>query len=61
MLLLFNYAYEIIICQGKLNVVTDTQVCGISSTESMLANGRLYLDNDDDHHDNNRSYHYSGV
>ena len=26
-LLLFNYTYEIIICQGKLNVVTDTQVC----------------------------------
>lgn len=27
LLLLFNYTYEIIICQGKLNVVTDTQVC----------------------------------
>ena len=27
MLLLFNYTYEIIICQGKLNVITDTQVC----------------------------------
>jgi hypothetical protein len=26
-LLLFNYTYEIIICQGKLNVITDTQVC----------------------------------
>ncbi len=25
-LLLFNYTYEIIICQGKLNVITDTQV-----------------------------------
>ncbi|CAF0757967.1 unnamed protein product [Adineta steineri] len=25
MLLLFNYTYEIIICQGKLNVITDTQ------------------------------------
>ncbi|UJR25295.1 hypothetical protein I4U23_006647 [Adineta vaga] len=24
-LLLFNYTYEIIICQGKLNVITDTQ------------------------------------
>ena len=25
-LLLFNYVYEIIVCQGKLNVVTDTKV-----------------------------------
>jgi len=25
-LLLFNYTYEIIVCQGKLNVVTDTKV-----------------------------------
>ncbi|CAF4407664.1 unnamed protein product, partial [Adineta steineri] len=24
-LLLFNYTYEIIVCQGKLNVVTDTK------------------------------------
>ena len=26
LLLLFNYAYEVISCQGKLNVVTDTKV-----------------------------------
>ena len=25
-LLLFNYAYEIVACHGKLNVVTDTKV-----------------------------------
>ncbi len=26
LLLLFNYTYETIVCQGKLNVKTDTQV-----------------------------------
>ncbi|CAF1040012.1 unnamed protein product [Rotaria sp. Silwood1] len=31
-LLLFNYTYEIIVCQGKLNVVTDTKTTTTSAT-----------------------------
>ncbi|CAF4036239.1 unnamed protein product, partial [Rotaria magnacalcarata] len=32
LLLLFNYTYEIIICQGKLNVRTDTQTTTTTTT-----------------------------
>ncbi|CAF3427103.1 unnamed protein product [Rotaria sp. Silwood1] len=31
-LLLFNYTYEIVVCQGKLNVVTDTKTTTTSAT-----------------------------
>ncbi|CAF0931945.1 unnamed protein product [Adineta ricciae] len=37
-LLLFNYTYEIIICQGKLNVVTDTQTTTTVQTTTTTTN-----------------------
>ncbi|CAF1577882.1 unnamed protein product [Adineta ricciae] len=36
-LLLFNYVYEIIVCQGKLNVVTDTKTTTTTTSTSTLS------------------------
>ena len=61
LLLLFNYAYEIIICQGKLNVITDTQVRWHFDIALIFANDPFDLDDDDHHHNDYRSHHYSGI
>ncbi|CAF3176894.1 unnamed protein product [Rotaria socialis] len=36
-LLLFNYTYEIIVCQGKLNVVTDTKTTTTTTSTTSLS------------------------
>lgn len=37
MLLLFNYTYEIIVCQGKLNVITDTKSTTTTTTTTTFS------------------------
>ncbi|CAF2416083.1 unnamed protein product [Rotaria sp. Silwood2] len=36
-LLLFNYTYEIVVCQGKLNVVTDTKTTTTTASTTTLS------------------------
>ncbi|CAF4362714.1 unnamed protein product, partial [Adineta steineri] len=36
-LLLFNYTYEIIVCQGKLNVVTDTKTTTTTTSTTTIS------------------------
>lgn len=52
-LLLFNYGYEIFICQGKLNVKTDTHVFILFFILIKIGRIIFYLDN------NNINYYYN--
>jgi hypothetical protein len=61
MLLLFNYAYEVISCQGKLNVVTDTKVWA-SFRVRLPQKPRIFIfrigdtDHDDSHNNDERGH-----